>query len=124
MLPLLPEQASIEASFEEQLSEELGSLDFAEALPETTTPEQRDKLFPAMLRFLLQSGDRGYKDGVDKFNPEPSEANNWLYDADEEAFVGQFIDMRPGADRVFEFRIERNGDEWVRSFQPIAGVED
>ncbi len=127
-LPLLPEQVEIELSFEQELSESLGELDFAEALPESASPEQLNKIAPALIRYLLSSGDRGYKDGIDSVTDEagnpPSQDNNWLYDTDKNAYVGRFTDLQPGDDRVFAFRIERQGNEWVRSFQPIAGVED
>jgi hypothetical protein len=127
-LPLLPEQAALEQEFEAQFAEELGDVDFAESLPENASPEQMDKIAPALIRFLLQSGEKGYKDGVDEIsdaegNP-PSQANNWLYDQEQDLFSGQFTDRRPGRDRVFQFVIERDGDGWVRSFSPISGVED
>lgn len=127
-LPLLPEQASIEASFEEQLSQELGSIDFADALPGNATPEQMDKAAPALIRYLLSSGsDGGFKDGIDVIQDEdgnpPSQENNWLFDADEDAFKGQFIDRRPEGDRIFQFTIERDGDEWMRSFSVVSGIE-
>jgi hypothetical protein len=127
-LPLLPEQATLEQEFEAQFAEEMGAIDFAESLPENASPEQMDKIAPALIRFLLQSGEKGYKDGVDEIsdaegNP-PNQANNWLYDQEQDSFSGQFIDRRPGRDRVFQFVIEREGDGWVRSFSPISGVED
>ncbi len=123
-LPLLPEQAELEQSFEAQFAEELGNLEFAESLPEDATPEQMDKIAPALIRFLLQSGDKGYKDSVSHLEPQPKQENNWLYDDETEAFKGNFVDVRPGNDRVFSFEISREGDEWVRSFQPVSGVAD
>jgi len=127
-LPLLPEQAELEQSFEAQFAEELGNLEFAESLPEKASPEQMDKIASALIRFLIQSGDKGYKDGVDEIMGEdgkpPSQANNWLYDDEEESFSGQFIDRRPGADRTFKFTVEKDGEDWVRSFSPISGVAD
>lgn len=127
-LPLLPEQADLERSFQIQFTEELGDVEFAESLPENASPEQMNKIAPALIRFLLQSGDKGYKDGVDEItdaagNP-PNEANQWLYNTEEDSFSGQFIDRRPGADRKFQFSIEKEGEGWVRSFSPISGVED
>ena len=127
-LPLLPEQAEIEANFDEQFVTELGQIDFAEALPDSTTPEQLDKAAPAMLRYLLQSGDNGYKDGVDEISDDagnpPSQANNWLWDSDLNGWKGKFTDRRAGGDRVFSFEITKNGDGWDRSFVPISGVSD
>lgn len=126
-LPLLPEQQELENSFITDLSESLGEVDFAESLPENATPEQLDRSAPALLRFLLQSGEGGYKDSIDLITDDegnpPSEANGWLWDDEEGAFIGRFTDARPGDDRIFMFRIERSGDSWLRSFQPIGEGE-
>lgn len=127
MLPLLPEQAELERSFEEDLATALGAIDFAEELPENATPEQLDKIAVPMLRFLIQSGaEGGYKDSVsaitDGNGEAPSEANNWLFDEDEEAYIGRFVDEREEGDRTFSFRIERSGDGWTRSIRAISGV--
>lgn len=126
-LPLLPEQAELEASFDEALTQELGALDFAAALPAKATPQQLNATSTAILKYLLQSGDNGYKDGVDTItdaagNP-PGEANAWLYDAEDQAFSGRFVDRRDNGDRVFEFKITKDGDGWSRSFRPLSGVE-
>jgi hypothetical protein len=125
-LPLLPEQAALEQEFEAQFAEELGAIDFAEELPDQASPEQMDKIAPALIRFLLQSGEKGYKDGVDEITDDdgnpPSKENDWL--RMEDGWSGRFVDRRPGRDRVFQFVIERDGDGWVRSFSPISGVED
>jgi hypothetical protein len=123
-LPLLPEQAAIEQEFVAQFAEEMGAIDFAESLPESATPEQMNRIAPALIRFLLQSGDKGYKDSISHFEPQPSQKNNWLYDIETNAFEGKFVDVRPGTDRVFAFEIRKEGDEWIRSFQPISGVDD
>ena len=120
----LSQQLQADAAIALQFQEELELLDFAEALPESTTPEELDKAAPALLRYLLSSGDRGYRDGIDAFDPPPSEENNWLYDPDEETFEGRFIDRRPKIDRVFQFTIKRSGDDWVKSFRPISGDFD
>ncbi len=128
MLPLTPEQAQIEASFEEQLIEELGSIDLAEKLPENATPERMDKAAPAFLKYMLTSGaEGGYKDGIDEILSEddepPSQENNWLFDVDEEAFKGKFIDNRPDGDRAFSFVISKDGDEWARTISNISGID-
>lgn len=128
-LPLLPEQAAIEASFEEELTSELGSIDFAAELPENATPEQVDKAAPAFLKYMLQAGaDGGFKDSISEITSEdgdpPSEANNWLFDIDEEAFKGRFVDARPEGDRGFSFVIARNGDDWDRTISNVSGMDD
>lgn len=120
---LAPEQRRIEVDIALQLTEELESLDFAEDLPTDATPEQMTKVAPALLRYMLSSGEKGYKDGIDGFDPEPSQDNNWLYDAEAEEYRGQFIDRRPTGDRVFAFTITRDGDEWTRSITAVSGVE-
>jgi hypothetical protein len=137
-LPRIPESAidltaeqiaEIEASFEEQLVEDLGSIDFADQLPEHATPAQLDKAVPALLRYMLQAGaDGGFKDGIDQITDEagkpPAEANNWLMNEDGSVMSGRFIDRRPEGDRVFKFTMTRKGDEWERVFSPISGVSD
>ncbi|QZZ21130.1 hypothetical protein J5X98_01070 [Leptothermofonsia sichuanensis E412] len=69
-------------------------------MPESATPEQLNKVAPAMLRFLLSSGEKGYKDGIssitdDAGNP-PNQDNNWLFNPDEDAYIGRFADQRSG----------------------------
>ncbi|HEY9644315.1 MAG TPA: hypothetical protein V6C57_27725 [Coleofasciculaceae cyanobacterium] len=122
MLDFQSQLEQIERSFELELVNAIG-LDYAAELPESATPEQMDKLAPAFLKFILQSGDRGFKDGVDGFIVPPSSKNNWLYNADEDAFVGQFYDQRPNVRRVFSFKIERTGDGWESNVQAVSGVE-
>ena len=126
-LPLLPEQAELEASFDEALTLELGALDFAAALPAKATPQQLNATSKAILRYLLQSGDNGYKDGVDDVfdadGNDPSEANSWLYDAEAKEFSGLFVDWGDKSDRTFEFKITKDGAGWNRSFRPLSGVE-
>ena len=115
------DQLETEAAIALQFQEELESLDFAQALPESASPDELDRIAPAMIRYLLQSGN-GYVDGVDDFVERPTRANNWLYDEEEQAFKGQFIDQRPGnADRVFSFTIKKQGDDWNRVFKPVSG---
>lgn len=128
-LPLLPEQAAIELSFEEELTEELGTIDFAAELPENATPGQMDKAAPAFLKYMLQAGaDGGFKDGLSAVTDEdgnpPSQDNNWLFDNDAEEFRGQFVNKRETGDRVFSFVIARNGDEWDRTISPVSGFDN
>lgn len=120
----LSQQLETEAAIALQFQEELESLNFAEALPESTSPEELDRMAPALIRFLIQSGDKGYKDGCDFITPNPSQENNWLYDPEEEAFKGRFTDRRPVRDRVFEFVIKRSGDDWTRTFRAVSGDFD
>ena len=117
----LSQQLQTDAAIALQFQEELEELDFAEALPESADPEELDRMAPALIRYLIQSGDKGYKDGCDFITPIPSQENNWLFDPEEEAFKGRFTDRRPVRDRVFEFTIKRSGDDWTRTFRPISG---
>lgn len=122
-LPLLPEQAQLESAIESQLVRSLGAVDFADELPENPTPEQLDKMIVPMLRYILQTGEKGYKDGIDLITDEngkpPSIDNDWLRNGD--GFEGRFIDRRPDGDRVFSFVLESSGDNWTKSFQSITG---
>lgn len=115
-----------EQAIDSQLGIDLDGMDFAEGLPDSVSPEQMDRIAPALIRYILQSGDGGYKDGVDEVvdaqgNP-PNQANNWLRTGGGQ-FEGRFIDRRPGTDRVFRFEISNDGGGWTRSFQPISGVD-
>jgi hypothetical protein len=127
MLPLTIEQVADrdERSFAEQLTATIGTLDFAEVLPETTTPEQKDKLAPALLRYMLQSGDKGYKDGVGNItdaegNP-PNADNNWLFDGN--GWAGRFA-QADAPDRVFEFQIVQEDGGWVSTVLAVSGVDE
>jgi hypothetical protein len=76
-----------------------------------------------MVRYILQAGEKGYKDGIDEVtdkdgNP-PSAENNWL--TTDRGIEGLFIDRRPGGDRTFEFVLENSGDNWSKSFQMVSG---
>lgn len=117
----------IELAIDLELMDSLPELDFAEALPDLGSPEEFDKSAPSVLRYLLQTGDKGYKDGIDAVidaegNP-PSQENNWLYSPEAKAFQGRFVDQRPGSDRIFEFTIQMGTGDPIRTFRPISGVE-
>lgn len=120
----------IELEIETEFSESLGAIDFADALPENLTPEQLDKVSISVIRYLLQSGEGGYKDGVDEIQSEsgdpPSADNAWLWDAEAGEFRGRFVDRRPSGDRLFSFVVGKSGDSWARNFSPIGdeGVSD
>lgn len=132
-LPAVPvitdpdEIEQIELEIETEFSESLGELDFADALPESLTPEQLDKVSVSIIRYLLQSGEGGYKDSVDNIyddnkNP-PSQDNGWLWDPEAEEYRGLFSDIRPSGERFFSFAITRNGKNWSRSFSPLEESE-
>ena len=113
--------AKLDEVFAFQFQEELEEVDFAEALPESADPEELDRMAPALIRYLIQSGDKGYKDVVDRLEPVPNQSNNWLYDTEDEAFKGRFIDERPTRDRVFSFVIKKRGNDWERTFRVESG---
>lgn len=130
-LPVVPvitdpaEIEQIELEIEAEFAEEMSaiSLDFAEALPESLSPEQMDKVSVATLRYLIQAGEGGYKDNPDSIEDEdgnpPSADNNWLWDDEAQEFRGRFIDTRPQGDRVFSFTIAKVGNGWRRNFSPL-----
>lgn len=113
--------AKLDEVFAFQFQEELEEVDFAEALPESADPEELDRMAPALIRYLIQSSDKGYKDVVDRLEPIPNQSNNWLYDTEGEAFKGRFIDERPTRDRVFSFVIKKRGNDWERTFRVESG---
>jgi hypothetical protein len=76
-------------------------------IPDTLTPEQLDRATTALLKLILQTGDRGYQDSIDAFDPLPTAANNWLRGEDG-VFSGVFIDNQPdGSAKRVKFRIAK-----------------
>lgn len=63
---------------------------------------------------LLADGDKGYKDEIVAFKPEPDEENNYLVEGD--AIKGIFVNEQ-GIE--FDFIIEKVGDEYIREFKPV-----
>lgn len=118
----LAEFEELDQEIELDFAEQAESLDFAD-LPEDLTPERRAQVMPKILKYLLESGDRGYKDGIDEFQPQPTEENLYLWDAETASFKGNFIDRRPDGDRVFAFTISKTASGWSRTFRPVSGVE-
>lgn len=105
-----------------ELVEAIG-LNFAAELPENATPEQMARTAPALIKYILQEGDKGYKGEVSALDPVPSSDNAYLWDEDEEAFVGQFVDRRFPTERRFSFTISRDGENWSKNIQVVSGVE-
>lgn len=132
-LPAVPvitdpdEIEQIEQAIAVEFSESLGELDFADALPESLTPEQLDKVSVSIIRYMLQAGEGGYKDGIDEIQDEtgnpPSAENGWLWDAEGNEYRGRFVDTRPSGDRLFSFVIEKTANGWARSFSPMSEEE-
>jgi hypothetical protein len=78
-------------------------------LPDIVTPEQFERLAPAIVRYLLTTAN-GYTDGIDEISE---------YTIDGETISGTFIDRRSpamGGDRVFSFEIWKEGGKWQRSY--------
>jgi hypothetical protein len=90
------------------------TLDFAE----DATPESAI----AVLKFLLSSGDKGYKGQISGFDPAPSADNDYLWDG--EMFTGRFTDKSPSAESLFEFEVWKEGDGWQRVFGPVSDTAD
>ena len=111
-----------ERQIELELIEVIG-LNFAAELPENATPEQMARTAPALIKYILQEGDKGYKGEVTALDPQPSADNGYLWDEDQEAFVGQFVDRRAATERRFAFTISRDGNGWSKNIQVVSGVE-
>jgi len=78
-------------------------------LPASATPAQLDKIMPALLRSLLASGDKGYKDTIDALEPEPSQANNWCFDQSTEQYQGTFLSDT----KRLAYTIKQEGGQWT-----------
>jgi hypothetical protein len=85
-------------------------LEFAELSDRLLSAAELNQTAPSVLRYLLQHGEKGYKDGID-------EIRSWRWNEAGQAFEGVFVDQRPGADRVFSFTITNRDGEWLRSFR-------
>jgi hypothetical protein len=82
-------------------------------LPDTVTPEQFAKIAPSIIRYLLAT-QQGFTDSID-------EILEWSIDGD--TISGQFLDRRPGKDRIFGFSLTIDGDQIDREYWPISGVD-
>lgn len=132
-LPAVPvitdpdEIEQIEQAIAVEFSESLGELDFADALPESLTPEQLDKVSISVIRYMLQAGEGGYKDSLQDIYDEdknpPSADNGWLWDEEAQEFRGLFGDLRPSGERLFSFVIAKGSNGWSRSFSPVMENE-
>jgi hypothetical protein len=111
----LASQIEIESQIRQDL---VMALDFAEQAP-VEPQDQFTMQAIAILRYLLQDGNDGYKGSIDGFNPMPAPGNNWLATS-ATSFGGQFID----GPMVFQFTLAKNGGTWEREFSPVAGVKD
>ena len=111
-----------ERAIEAELVEAIG-LNFAAELPENATPAQMARTAPALIKYIIQEGDKGYKGEITAFDPVPSADNGYLWDEDEEAFVGEFVDRSRGGDRRFGFTISREGNGWSKNISVVSGVD-
>ena len=76
------------------------------------TPEQLDKAVPRLLALVLKSGDNGYRDDIDGFDPIPSEDNDWLRQEDG-SYQGVFLDrLMDGKFKRVRFKIYQDGATW------------
>lgn len=110
-------ELEIEANF---LCELNIATDFAETLPESASAEDLDRVAVPIIRYLISSGERGYKDPIDEITDDagnpPSADNNWLWDETLPGFKGRFIDRRDEGDMISSFEIVQNGETWDRNF--------
>lgn len=72
------------------------------------------------LRLILADGDRGFKDDIVSFNPEPSAENNYLADTEAGIIKGQFLNDQ-GVE--FNFLIEKTDEGFSREFRPANAAK-
>lgn len=72
------------------------------------------------LRALLADGDKGYKDTIVRFDPVPSEDNNYLLAESDQDIVGIFYNEQ---DIAFKFKISKTDDGYSRVFAPENSAE-
>jgi hypothetical protein len=64
------------------------------------------------LAYALNDEGNGFNGGIVEIIPQPSQDNNWLYDAETESYSGQF---KSEDDLIFDFSITKEDDNWVIS---------
>lgn len=84
-----------------------------EAVDETVDPVQ-------LLISTLSDGPKGYKGEITGFNPEPTEDNSYLWDADAQQFVGQFLDNSGNEEEIYDFTLKLQEDgSMIRSYKRL-----
>lgn len=76
------------------------------------SPEQLQKVQQAIVKYVLQSGSNGFKDGIAAIE----------FDGDN-PFKGKFT-QAGNVDRQFAYEIEQQGGQYVSSVSVLTGVED
>ncbi|AFY60355.1 hypothetical protein [Synechococcus sp. PCC 6312] len=79
-------------------------------LPENPTPEQLNKIIPILVKEILRSGERNYRDAIE----------NITWQRKGEGIEGTF---ETGKD-VFGYSLMPKGEEWYRDMWVISGVDD
>lgn len=81
------------------------------------TAEEKDSPRDALIN-LLTCGSKGYKGEITRFNPEPSEDNNYLWDDKRQVFEGQFIDASGDEEEIYDFVLKQKKDgSMTRSYK-------
>jgi len=91
---------------------------------EDSPPEEQDAFLKQyaqdFLISLLEEGDQGYKGEINDLDPIPSEENEYLYDADKDAFIGKFYDPTSDYPDGFNFYIRKLADgTWEKAYKPV-----
>jgi hypothetical protein len=78
------------------------------ALSEELIADPKALQFANVFRNVLAHGDDGFKGEISRFLPEPSASNNYLYNADDGAFMGTFACECDGYTDEYGFAISKS----------------
>lgn len=112
-LGTVPEFTSFAFTCREQLL--TGISDFTESnLPDPAALdfEQLRKVQESFVRYILTSGTKGFKDGIDEIQFESN------------PLAGRFIDRRGDSDRVFSYEISNELGAWTSTVRAVSGVSE
>jgi hypothetical protein len=107
-LGTVPEFTSFAFTCREQLL--TGISDFAESnLPDPATldSDQLRKVQESFVRYILTSGTKGFKDGIDEIEFE------------DNPLIGQFVDRRGDTDRIFSYEISNQSGSWISTIRAV-----
>lgn len=95
-------------------------IEFAEG-EETNVAEE----MPNWLRYILSTGEKGYKGEITRFDPEPAEDNGFLMNDDQTEFSGRFMDESDEDEpQTYTFRLYQQGDTWNREYAIMSEKEE
>lgn len=109
--------ASSDAELEEALETD------ATTSPDDASTFLNENASSFIAALLTADDENGYAGEITRFEPEPSEENNWLM-VSEDKFAGNFVDESLGEPEVFAFTAEKQDNNWTVSFQPAKEAEN